>query len=193
MESVLAYLFWHWPWPEIPTDVYERNLIGFHETLAASTPPEGFLRSATFRIEGALWAGSEPRVYEDWYLTRGSFALDPLNEAAVSGRRKEPHDAAAHAAAGGAGGLYRLKAGNPEITGSGSAIWLTKPSDMSYEDFYARLEPWTEQPDTILWRRQMVLGPAPEFCMLGSNQHLPAVFDPFGVDRHLIWPPLASG
>lgn len=192
MESVLAYLFWHWPRTEIPTDVYERNLIGFHETLAASTP-KGFLRSATFRIEGALWAGSEPRVYEDWYLTRGSFALDPLNEAAVSGRRKEPHDVAAHAAAGGIGGLYRLKMGKPEITGSRSAVWLTKPSETSYEDFYARLEPWTEQPDTSLWRRQMVLGPAPEFCLLGSNQQLPAVFEPLGVDRHLIWPLPASG
>lgn len=185
---MLAYIFWHWPRDEIGTEAYERSLVGFHETLAKSCL-EGFHGSLTFRVEDAPWVGPESRGYEDWYLVEGSAALDPLNEIAVSGNRKEPHDRAAHASAGGAGGLYRIRTGDPETVRSRSAIWLTKPRGTSYEDFYNRLEPWTENEETSLWRRQMVLGPAPEFCLFGNGElESLAGLEPVTPDRTLLWP-----
>jgi hypothetical protein len=184
---VLAYLFWHWPRDDIDTETYERSLAAFHEALMAA-PSDGLRGSATFRIEGATWVGPVPRAYEDWYLLDGSFALDLLNEAAVSGSRRGPHDDAARAAAGGAGGLYQLKSGEPEVAGARFVAWLTKPPDTDYQDFYALLEPWTGQPGRSLWRRQMVLGPAPEFCLLGVERlRFPASLEPVGVERELIW------
>lgn len=185
---MLAYIFWHRPWDYIEAAAYERDLIGFHETLAG-IDLEGFRGSATFRVEGAPWVGPVARGYEDWYLLEGSFALDPLNEFAVSGNRKDPHDKAAGASASGAGGLYRLRSGGSNVLESHGATWLTKQRSMGYEEFYARIEPWTTDLETSLWRRQMVLGPAPEFCMMGRGKpELPADLEPLSVERTLVWP-----
>jgi hypothetical protein len=41
--------------------------------------------------------------------------------------------------------------------------WLAKAKGMPYPDFYASLPP-----TRFLLRRQMVLGPAPEFCAAGE-------------------------
>ena len=184
---MLAYLFWHRPKTDVETGAYERYLTGFHETLA-TTDVDGFQGSATFRIEGASWMGSGRQVYEDWYLLDGSYAMDPLNEAAVSGARKEPHDAAAHAATDGAGGLYQLKSGGPGVAAQ-NAFWFSKPAGVGYPEFYERLETWTEDPNSSLWRRQMVLGPAPEFCLLASkNIQLPSDMEPVAVERSRVWP-----
>lgn len=184
---MLAYLFWHRPKTDVETGAYERHLVSFHETLS-ETDVDGFQSSATFRIEGASWMGSGRQVYEDWYLLDGSHAMDPLNEAAVSGARKAPHDAAAHAATDGAGGLYQLRSGDPGLTAR-SAVWVSKPAGVGYPDFYEEIEPWTDRPNVSLWRRQMVLGPAPEFCLLTSeNVQLPSDVEPVVVERSRIWP-----
>jgi hypothetical protein len=191
-RTTLAYLFWHWPRDgAVGTETYNRYLVDFHRTLSRARL-EGFRGSATFRIEGAPWiGGAGTRGYEDWYLLEGSFALDPLNEVAVSGPRREPHDQAAQAAGGGAGGLYRLRSGEPDtVVWSRSAVWITKPPDTGYEGFYESLVPWTERPQTSLWRRQMVLGPAPEFCLLATDRlRLPEIYEPVVVERSRIWPP----
>ena len=123
--------------------------------MLATIDVDGFRGSATFRIEGASWMGSGRQAYEDWYLLDGSYAMDPLNEAAVSGARKQPHDAAAHAATDGAGGLYQLRSGEPGMDAR-LVVWFSKPSVVGYPEFYGRIEPWTERPNTSLWRRQMV-------------------------------------
>jgi hypothetical protein len=188
-DAMLAYLFWHWPKPDVETGAYEQSLGLFHERLT-SIALDGFYGSATFRVEGVPWADSGPRVYEDWYLLEDSFALDLLDEIAVSGSRQEPHDRAARAAAGGAGGLYRLRSGE-KVVEPHFATWLTKPPGTSYQDFYTHIEPWTSRIGTSLWRRQMVLGPAPEFCLLGTSQlQLPAILEPVTVKRAQVWPPV---
>jgi len=186
---MLAYVFWHWPSEDVEVGHYERGLVSFHERLAEAGPG-GFRRSSTFRVEGASWVGPDSRGYEDWYLLDGFCALGPLNEAAVSGERKGPHDrVAAASAVGGAGGLYGFGSGEPAAVGSGLATWLTKQRGTSYGDFYARLEPWTEGPRTSLWRRQLVLGPAPEFCVLGgAGSGFPADLSPVVVERTPLWP-----
>ncbi|HEV2028467.1 MAG TPA: hypothetical protein VGS16_08030, partial [Candidatus Dormibacteraeota bacterium] len=125
--------------------------------------------STTYRTDGG---------YADWYLVESSAALDPLNEAAVTAARAASHDAVAHMSADGAGKLLALVSGRPR-TERGFEIRLSKPKGMSYADFYQRLEPWTTRDQVSLWRRMMVLGPPPEFCLVGPSQlELPAEMTP---------------
>jgi hypothetical protein len=161
---MLAYVFWHWPTPQTDRTTYENHLRDFHRALAAGKP-DGFLRSAVFRLRDAPWLETDDDAYEDWYLVEGSAALDVINDAAVTAARKDPHDRAARHAAGGTAGLYRLRQGSENLEAARFAWWLAKPAGMSYDDFYAQLHPLTDQADVGLWGRQMVLGPTPEFTL----------------------------
>lgn len=172
---MLAYVFWHWPAPGTDRAVYEAAQRAFHAELRAAGS-EGFLSSVLYRVEGAGWLPAAS-AYEDWYLLEGSYALDPLNEVAVSPRLRAAHDAAASSATG-AGGLYRLQSGLPEPR-DGPVLWLSKPRGESYRDFYARFGA-----DAVLWRRQMVLGPAPEFLLEAASG--PAGLDGLSVERALV-------
>ena len=161
---MLAYVFWHWPLSNVDRESYEAHLTQFHQTLAANKP-NGFQQSVVFRIRGAGWLNTTGEAYEEWYLLDDSAAMDRLNEAAVSGVCEEPHNRVAREAADGIGGLYRLRAGAEDLTQAKHAVWLSKPSGVSYKDFYATLQPLTAQPDVALWGRQMTLGPTTEFCL----------------------------
>ena len=161
---MLAYVFWHWPQSSVDPEAYVEHLVVFHQTLAANKPV-GFQQSVVFRIRGASWLNTSDEAYEEWYLLDDSAALDPLNEAAVTGVCEEPHNQVARQAAGGTGGLYRLRAGREDLAQTTSAIWLSKPDGVSYKDFYATLEPLTSKQNTALWGRQMTLGPTTEFCI----------------------------
>jgi hypothetical protein len=58
---------------------------------------------------------------------------------------------------------------------------------MTYPAFYERLKPWTGQAELTLWRRMMVLGPPPEFCLTAaSDQMLPAAMSPESLAREVI-------
>src|SRR5690242_16973636 len=107
---MLAYVFWHWPRPDVDRNSYVDHLVAFHQTLAANKPG-GFRQSVVFRIRDAGWLKTSGEAYEDWCLLDDSAALDPLNEAAVSGVCEEPHNRVAREASDGVGGLYRLRAG----------------------------------------------------------------------------------
>jgi hypothetical protein len=165
---MLAYVFWHWPQAHIDRDSYINHLIDFHQTLAANKPT-GFHHSVVFRIRGASWLNTNDEAYEEWYLLDGSAAMDPLNEAAVSGVCEEPHNRVAREAADGIGGLYRLRAGQEELSKARYVIWLSKPAGVSYKDFYTTLQPLTSQQGVALWGRQMTLGPTTEFCIHNKN------------------------
>lgn len=161
---MLAYVFWHWPRPEIERGQYLDHLIDFHRTLAANKSP-GFQQSVVFLFTGANWLKTDGEVFEEWYLLDDSAAMDPLNEAAVTGACEEPHNRVARAAADGTGGLYRLRAGTEDLAEAKFATWLSKPAGATYKDFYAGLESLTSQPGVALWGRQMTLGPTTEFCL----------------------------
>src|ERR1044071_6393676 len=165
---MLAYVFWHWPRPEIERGQYLDHLTAFHRTLAANKPP-GFQRSVVFRINGANWLNTDGEAYEEWYLLDDSAAMDPLNDAAVSGVCEEPHNRVAREAADGIGGIYRLRAGKEELSEARFVLWLSKPAGVSYKDFYSALEPLTSQPGVALWGRQMTLGPTTEVCIHSTN------------------------
>ena len=167
---MLAYVFWHWPRPDHLAAEYERGQRAFHRALAHAAP-RGFLSSLTFRIDGqAAWLGGSP-AYADWYLVDNSAALDPLNVAAVSGVCEAPHMQVAQAMAAGAGSLLGLHAESapPQLPSVRHMTWLTKPRDMPYVTFYATVAALPHAEQSTLWRRQMVLGPTPEFGLLSSD------------------------
>ena len=156
---MLAYVLWHWCGREVEMTRYLEALTDFHRALAAD-PPAGFRGSRVVSVESAPWA-PVARALEDWYFVDDFAALGALNEAAVAGRRRAPHDGAARLAAGGKGGVYRnLSAGS---RAPDRVTWLSKPGGMDQKDFLARLPSAVE-----LWQRQMVLGPAPEFRLSGE-------------------------
>jgi hypothetical protein len=161
---MLAYVFWHWHRPEIERGSYLDHLADFHRTLAAHKP-SGLQQSVVFRVQDANWLRTEGEAFEEWYLLDDSAAMDKLNDAAVSGACEEPHNKVAREAADGVGGLYRLRAGQEDLTQAKFAIWLSKPDGVSYANFYAALQPLTSQPGIALWGRQMTLGPTTEFCI----------------------------
>ena len=156
---MLAYVFFHRPAPGIEAPIYEAALRRFHDSLS-SAPPLGFAGSSTYRIG---------QSYSDWYLVESSAALDQLNEAAVNSARSSDHDAVAHMSADGTGKLLALVSGSPR-TEPGFEIRFSKPAGMTYPAFYERLKPWTDQAELTLWRRMMVLGPPPEFCLLAPSE-----------------------
>ncbi len=173
---MIAYVFWHWPAPGADRAAYEAAQRGF-QTELNRTGSDGFQRSVSYRVRGAQWlAGGDG--YEDWYLLDGSHALDPLNDAAVSGRMRRPHEEAARGASG-IGGLYRLMRGVPRLS-SGTVNWVRKPAGEPYDAFYARFAG-----DAVMWRRQMTLGPTPEFLVEGS---VPAGLEGLTVERDLYAP-----
>jgi hypothetical protein len=165
---MLAYVFSHRPAVGVEVAVYESALRSFHAALA-SAPPSGFIRSSTFKVGDR---------YSDWYLVESSAALDLLNAAAVSGARTPAHDTAARMASDGVGKLYSLVSGEPP-SGSGFEIQFSKAAGVGYADHYERLRPYSGAPAVSLWRRMMVLGPAPEFCLLTPSKiELPDEYRP---------------
>lgn len=196
---MLAYVFWHWPRPEVAVADYEAHMRAFLDALSEQGP--SVLRAArAWRIAGASWLPSGSG-YADWYLVDDSAALDALNAGAVSGPLAAPHNTVAALAAGGAAGLYGTVPGSsdpsdpsdpadPATLLDGATVhWFAKPAGMPYPDLYARLA----AVQTRLWRRRMVLGPTPEFCLLEKksdegNVPLPAAWHPLVVRREPVWP-----
>ena len=131
---MLAYVFWHWPQSSIDRHTYIDHLADFHRTLAANKP-SGFHHSIVYRISGAAWLNTSGEAYEEWYVLDDSAAMDPLNEAAVSGACEQPHNRVAREAADGTGGLYRFRSGQEQLAQSRFAVWLSKPNGVSYSDF----------------------------------------------------------
>ncbi len=179
----LAYVFWHSPKPELQPHDYEEGLIAFHESLLGRRP-SGFRRSATYRAGSVPWLKSEVAVYEDWYIVDDFRALGTLNDAAVSGRRKKPHDRVAPMTAVGTAGLYRLRLGMTWFEQHRDAWWLSKADGWSYEDFDQHMATVLGKAGA-LWSRLMVLGPTPEFCVHGDGSKITA--DAVSIPMVRVW------
>jgi hypothetical protein len=161
-RGVLAYVFWHAPPGGADTEAYEEALRSFHATLR-DDPPDGFGGSWALRVSGAPWLPGGGG-YEDWYVVRGFAELGVLNEAAVSGRRRAPHDVVAGRSQHGAGGVYALWSGEPAVP-EGNASWCAKAPGASYDT----VRDAVASAGTTTWQRQLVLGPAPELCLAGDG------------------------
>jgi hypothetical protein len=176
---MLAYVFWHRPLEGVDVEAYERAEVGFHESLHR-TPPAGFLGSAVFRLAELPWlapssftAASEGG-YEDWYLLEDFTALGVLNEAAVGSGHRGVHDEVAYRYGGGAGGLYGLTEGHaPRLDADALAIWVARPPaglpGSERRDVAALLGDGMDPDSASLWRRQLVFGPSPEYCLLAAE------------------------
>jgi hypothetical protein len=159
--TMLAYIFWHRPFSHIDSGAYEESIVRFQTDLVRQSPP-GLRAAMSFRIEPVPWLNNHAG-YEDWYLLEGSWAMDPLNSFAVAGRPQSSHDTAAAQMAEGQGGLYAHAGGDSSPGSHSSIFWLTRPRGVSWQ---AVLEPLRARyPQTNVWRRQMVLGPAKEFAI----------------------------
>jgi hypothetical protein len=163
---MLAYVFWHVARPGVSPPAYEERLAAFHAALRREPPP-GLGPTTTVGLAAVPWLGDAPG-YEDWYLVDDFTALGALNAAAVSGTRREPHDAAAGWAADGVAGVMAHVAG-PLLPDPGPtwSAWLAKPAGVGYGDFHAALAGLGGGAGA--WQRQMVLGPATEYCVLAPE------------------------
>jgi hypothetical protein len=166
---MLAYVFWHVPAASVAPASYEALLAAFHAPLRRR-----FERTATFALRAIPWLEGAAG-YEDWYLVDDFAALGTLNSVAVSGARKPPHDAAAAAVRAGAAGVMGHVAGPLLPSRPGWAAWLAKPPGVAYADFHAQLAAALGDAASA-WQRQMVLGPASEYCVLAETE------------RELPWP-----
>jgi hypothetical protein len=185
---MLAYVFWHWPPQEAKREDYESTLFDFHRSLVERRP-DGFHESYVFRLKETPWASNVGLVYEDWYLVDDFHALGLLNEGAVTGVSQAPHHRIAQEADGGAGGVYRLRAGEPALSRARHAVWFSKPRGLPYDDFYRGIPAPALEAGGGLWERQMVLGPAAECCLLATEEiEVPRALESRLVTVESVWP-----
>ncbi|MCP4327266.1 MAG: hypothetical protein GY791_02365 [Alphaproteobacteria bacterium] len=181
-----AYVFWHRPQAAIEREIYEQALVDFHRQLVQRNCV-GFRGSATYRIGETPWLDGLPG-YEDWNFVESSAAFDPLNDMAVDESMWEVHAGVSSKTEIGHGGIYYHVLGNPGPTTLTRAAWLKRPRGIRYE---APLEAIAAQvPGTVsVWRKQMVLGPAPEFVLLAAaplSLDLPAGWEALYIDRAIL-------
>lgn len=144
---MLAYVFWHRPKEGVDRVAYEAAQRAFHERIG--------MPSACFRLTRLPF--SRKGGYEDWYLVGGWAGLGGLNEAAVDVSRRSSHDRAAEMAAEGWGSVYELVRGLARVPVG--ARWLDKRRGRPAAEFL------DSKDAESIWRRQLALGPAPEFCL----------------------------
>jgi hypothetical protein len=184
---MLSYVYWHAAPASVAAADYEKTLLRFGHALGAAGSP-GFQGQASYAIGQTPWLG-EPG-YEDWVWLEGSWALDALNERAVSGAMEQPHDAIAQMTKhGGHGALYYLVAGEHKIPKDSRVFWLSRPRGINWREVLPRIvdSMGPNASKASVWRRQMVLGPSPEFAVIApadaSGLVLPDGWTSLAVDR----------
>lgn len=185
---MIAYLFWHVPFSNIPSSGYEAALLAFHADIAGAPPPS-LVASGAFHISAVPWLDGR-RGYEDWYLVTSSAGLDVLNRAAVKPDRWDVHAELASKMDFGCGGLYYHLHGDERAFTGSRTIWLRRPRGIRYEQ---PLLDSIERSKGFLscWRRQMVLGPADEFAIVGTSDlevNLPEGWQCRTVERRILAP-----
>lgn len=161
--ATLGYAFWHAARADVAVQTYEDACTDWQRALG-DHPSEGLTGGRTWRLDVAPWlVGWPPVVYLDLYTVVSFAALGRLNDAAVAGVLRSPHDAAARLAARGTAALYRRA--SPVDTGPGLSpqvvSWHTKPAGTAYPEAIGALA----GPGRTVWLRQLTLGPGPELLV----------------------------
>jgi len=195
---VIAYVFWHRHAEQADSAGYEDALLAFHRSLNRSRPV-GMCGSATFRVPSAPWLDGSG--YEDWYLVEDFTALGVLNEAAVGRGHRTPHDRAARGIAEGTAGLYSLVEGERSLPDGvpGAAVpatWVARTPGSAERRLGDLLGDGMDPARASLWRRLLVLGPAPEYCLIAqeasagvASTRLPEGWSARTVERELLYRP----
>lgn len=164
---MLAYVFWHQPGQGVEQEAYEHAAERFHRSLA-HTPPAGLRGSAFYRVKELPWLDGQAG-YEDWYLLDDFSAVGVLNEAAVAHGHRSAHDEVARRFGAGAGGIYGLLEGNPDLSSALVVVWVSRPPGSKRGALGELLGDGMDPVCASVWRRQLVLGPAPEYCVLAAE------------------------
>jgi hypothetical protein len=188
---MLAYLLWHRPADGVQREAYVRACQHFHSSLRHS-PPAGLRSSAVFGVGELPWLAGGG--YEDWYFVEDFTALGVLNEAAVAHGHRGVHDEVARRFGGGAGGLYGLLEGQTDLCGAELAVWVARPPGSARQALGELLGDGIDPRHASLWRRALVFGPAPEYCLLTgeppagvSPTRLPEGWRALTCSRELLW------
>jgi hypothetical protein len=200
----LAYVFWHMPDPRADAERYAAAQVQFQRSLARR-PPIGFRGSTVCRLgpappwlpaPGASHGATAAQAYEDWYLLDDWTAIGVLREAALARGHASRHERAARHVAVGTAGIYRLCDGPsaPATTAASLAIWIA-PARGADHSGVGELAADGLVGDATLWRRELSLGPAPEYCVLTdeppagvASGRLPAGWRTITCPREGIWP-----
>jgi hypothetical protein len=185
---MLAYVFWHRARSRTSAHAYETALGAFHTALH-DAPPVGFRSSAVLALDQERWLPWSGPTYEDWYLVDDWNALGTLNSAAVSVPRQASHAVIASLAQTGTGAIYELRLGGERLESTRFATWFAKPPGMRYEQLWRLVEPVAVADTWAVLERQLVVGPAPEFCVLGPEPPRlhPSLVDAVPSSRRAIW------
>jgi hypothetical protein len=183
----------------VNASAYERSLKDFHRSLG-HVPPSGFERSAAFRVAHPPWLrpGSDEEgvapAYEDWYLVDSWSALGVLEEAAVGHGHVSRHDAVAAKSRQLTGAVYRLSDGHAELDRAATAVWVDPARGHAPPAVADLLADGADSRSAGLWRRCLVLGPAPEYCLLAPEPpaglaltRLPAGWTSLQIEREAIF------
>ncbi len=172
----IAYFFWHVPRPGVDESVYAARLVRFQEELEAVGPgTTGLLTGPqSYRLDDVPWMNAGRPVYLDAYPLNGFAAMELLNTASVTGDLTQPHADIAALFGSGAGSLYEMRFGLLEPSAITHGHWFSKPAGMTYDEINAILQPLATNGGAV-FRRLMVLGPSPEFCLLSPE---PAALPP---------------
>jgi hypothetical protein len=162
---VLAFLAWHRPAPDVARERYESALERFHRSLAHQ-PPAGFRGSASVRVEQVPWL--DGAVYEDWYVIEDWAALGVLEDAAVSRGHVSAHSAAASLTGMETAAVYRLLEGSADPGRASMAVWVAAARGHERPALAQLLGDGIDPERDGLWQRCLVLGPAPEYCLLAG-------------------------
>jgi hypothetical protein len=188
---VLAFLAWHRPAPDVALDAYENALERFHRSLAHRRP-SGFRGSASVRVEHVPWL--DGAVYEDWYVIDDWAALGVLEEAAVSRGHVSAHNAAASLTGMETAAVYRLLEGSADPALAQTAVWVSATRGHQRPALAQLLGDGIDPERDGLWQRCLVLGPAPEYCLLAGEPpagvapgRLPHGWTTTSVEREVLW------
>ncbi len=163
-DNPLAYVFWHWPRPDVPLESYEAKLLSFIKGLSSAQVP-GLREALSFRVGPLPWGPEHSTFYEDWYVVKDFSSLDILANAAVSGSAGKAHQTIVKDYMKGAGGVFRLVTNDIRLSESRFVSWTDKAIGPSYSSYIEEITKFTGDGKADTWQRQLALGPSREFCI----------------------------